>query len=366
MMKLRISEAFENNIPEWLKQYLKLTKEYGRNEYSLRSHKINFIPKPVPKDKRELMTVVGDDFGLVHYVNPETQEDVVWNINGSKPPYITDPRTGQKKSIKALPFSVITPYIQEFGVVEDYDASSVRYDRLNLNHTGSNIPKDDPSFERKSDIIQKKKAIMWKIRLSLLDKARLIDTWCLSSRASDNITPEQKEQALDLVNELNNCAQQISDYEKLYKRNYSYHMGKLDSWEDVPYNDESFTVLFDNMPRYKQLLKDAEEFFQTVQDQEIKPVRYELIKNKFYCEDYEIDDLFDLDPETARDTLRQNGWLRGKKVYIPKGTVFTLAGQDYYYEYIKIYGGPLDGLRLGFVDDGTLSRNYLLKYSVEL
>ena len=77
---------------------------------------------------------------------------------------------------------------------------------------------------------------------------------------------------------------------------------------------------------------------------------YTSIANKFYCDEDEIEDLFDI--ENAREVLRRSGWLKGSRVYIPKGTEFYLDGSDNYGDFIVVKGGPLDGVRIHFVDYG--------------
>lgn len=93
---------------------------------------------------------------------------------------------------------------------------------------------------------------------------------------------------------------------------------------------------------------------------------YTSSANKFYCDDYEIDDLFDI--PNAEGVLRRAGWLKGGKVYIPKGTQFYVDGRDDYGDFITIVGGPMDGTRVHFVDYGdgdSLSLQYYIdRYTV--
>ena len=92
---------------------------------------------------------------------------------------------------------------------------------------------------------------------------------------------------------------------------------------------------------------------------------YTTNKNSFYCDTAEdIEELFqslNMDYNTIMNTLRQAGWLKGSKVYIPRETQFVLDGSDSYYDYIEILNGPLAGCRLPFNQYGdNTSIDYLI------
>ena len=92
---------------------------------------------------------------------------------------------------------------------------------------------------------------------------------------------------------------------------------------------------------------------------------YTTNKNSFYCDTAEdIEELFqslNMDYDTIMDTLKQAGWLKGYKVYIPRETQFVLDGSDSYYDYIEILNGPLSGCRLPFNQYGdNTSIDYLI------
>lgn len=88
---------------------------------------------------------------------------------------------------------------------------------------------------------------------------------------------------------------------------------------------------------------------------------YTSSTNKFYCDDYEIDDLFDI--PNAKGVLKRAGWLKGGKVYIPKGTKFYVDGRDDYGDFITIADGPMEGISIHFVnygDNDPLSLQYYI------
>ena len=91
----------------------------------------------------------------------------------------------------------------------------------------------------------------------------------------------------------------------------------------------------------------------TVKPSKVGPVDgvYTSSANKFYCDDYEIDDLFDI--PNAEGVLKRAGWLKGGKVYIPKGTKFYIDGRDDYGDFITIEDGPMKGIRIHFVNYGA-------------
>lgn len=92
---------------------------------------------------------------------------------------------------------------------------------------------------------------------------------------------------------------------------------------------------------------------------------YTTNKNSFYCDTAEdIEELFqslNMDYDTIMNTLRQAGWLKGSKIYIPRETQFALDGSDSYYDYVEILNGPLTGCRLPFNRYGdNTSIDYLI------
>jgi hypothetical protein len=145
-----------------------------------------------------------------------------------------------------------------------------------------------------------------------------------------------------------------------------------------PYNDEEIQILIDfeftveKNPYAKP--KKPEKPQKPVKPVRTKPDKigpvggvYTSSANKFYCDDYEIDDLF-MDIPNAEEVLKKAGWLKGGKVYIPKGTKFYLDGHDNYGDFITIEGGPMDGVRIHFVGYGSndpLSLQYYIdRYTV--
>lgn len=98
---------------------------------------------------------------------------------------------------------------------------------------------------------------------------------------------------------------------------------------------------------------------------------YTLNKNYGYADVDEFYDLFDkfgynLENETEAAELfaelKQAGWIKGNRIYIPKETQFV---EDEYingYNFITLTNGPFKGAKLGFLsDEPQLSLDYLIR-----
>lgn len=369
-MKLRIVEDFTGNVPGWLRKAKKLTKEYGRTEAGDYSNNMNFVSMNIPKNKQDILRYLNSDDNkrtepyILHYVNPESGEDIVWDLyDDYTSPKVLDPRTGSYKALKTLPSNLLVPYIQDFGklYMEDpYDLYHKRGDRRSQKRNAV-LSKDDPSFEKKLKRIDSKLEI---IDDAIREASALIsdlEYYCLSPQSK--ISDDQRAYGESLYQEL------TSEYREMVAAKNKIHDSLRDAgyynykeYQTIPYEVPEFSEFFRNLSKYNNLIQEVDDFVGSIKNLDRKSATYTTKSNRFYCDDYEIEDLFDM--ENAEEILQRNGWIRNGKVYIPKGTNFVLDGRDVYYEYIKLTDGPLKGLRIGFVpdDEEGLSLNHFLKY----
>lgn len=369
-MKLKIVEGFTGNVPEWLRKAKKLTKEYGRTEAGDYSNNINFVPMDIPKNKQEILKYLNSDDNkrteryILHYVNPESEEDIVWDLNDNyTSPKVLDPRTGNYRALKTLPSNLLLPYIQDFGklyIENPHDLYDKRGERRSQKRNAV-LSQDDPSFKKKLEKIDSKMKIISDVVQAASSLIFQLEYYCFSPQSK--ISDDQRAYGESLYQKLK------SEYKEMFAAENKIHDSLRDAgyynykeYQTIPYDVPEFSEFFRNLSKYNNLIQEVSDFVKSIKNLGTKSAVYTTRSNRFYCDDYEIEDLFDM--ENSEEILQRNGWLRGGKVYIPKGTNFVLDDRDMYYEYIKITDGPLKDLRIGFVpdDEEGLSLNHFLRY----
>ena len=131
-MKLRINEGFDPSIPDWLRKDLSNMSQYSRIVPS----DVKYADRQIPTTSREFNKYKeisedpnGNDIYVLHYVNPDTNDDTVW-IFGHGAGTVRHPISRKTVYLSELPPKYIIPNIVDFGrLYGALDRQKIRKDR---------------------------------------------------------------------------------------------------------------------------------------------------------------------------------------------------------------------------------------------